>query len=401
MKIIEYLKDKGIKRSIQVLWIYKIELILEKIMLTLYKNKPLKDIIIIESHNDFDCNGGAFYDYLIKNKYNEKYKIVWLVRKKYKKKSLPKNTTTIPLYGPSLRKAYYMCNYKCMTFDCEGGRKLKPSQKLAYCSHGAGGLKAIKGKTKLGNEVDYILTQSKTYAPIQAQQWSISPDDKRLVYIGYPTHDILLNNVNPNEIEKITKQKYNKIILWMPTFRKGIAYNRNDSAKEQALGVPLLKNLAEYESLNATFKAQNTLLIIKLHPKQDLSNLKITDKSNIKVLTAKSVKELKIDNYRLMKSVDALISDYSGAAYEFLQLNRPIAYVLDDIEDYKLGFVVDDIHKLIAGHEIYDLNDLYTFVSEVNQGHDQFHEKRQEIRKFIYGFNDAKSCERLAKILEL
>lgn len=48
----------------------------------LYKRKKLLDVIIIESHNDFDSNGGAFYDYLIKNNFNAKYKIVWLLKNK-------------------------------------------------------------------------------------------------------------------------------------------------------------------------------------------------------------------------------------------------------------------------------------------------------------------------------
>ena len=59
------------------------------IFLYFTKMKPLKNIIIIESHNDFDCNGGAFYNYLIKNNYNEKYLIVWLL--KNKKKANQKN----------------------------------------------------------------------------------------------------------------------------------------------------------------------------------------------------------------------------------------------------------------------------------------------------------------------
>ena len=37
----------------------------------IYSNKPMQDVIIIESHNDFDSNGGAFYDYLIANNYNK------------------------------------------------------------------------------------------------------------------------------------------------------------------------------------------------------------------------------------------------------------------------------------------------------------------------------------------
>ena len=82
----------------------------------LWKNAKLTDTILIESHNDFDCNGGAFYDYLIKEGYNKRYKIVWMLRNK-KPKNLPPNVTGFNLYTPSLRKTYYMYTAKYMTSD--------------------------------------------------------------------------------------------------------------------------------------------------------------------------------------------------------------------------------------------------------------------------------------------
>lgn len=399
MQIIQYLRANGFKRAIEVLWKYKIEIVLEKIINIFTKNKPLQNKIVIESHNDFDCNGGAFYNYLVDNGYNKKYKIVWLVRKKVEKK-LPKNVESVPLYGPSIRKAYHMCTAKYFTYDCEGGKKIRQDQIIVYCSHGAGGLKNVKGKILIPDDVNYILVQSERYAPIQANQWSVSLDNKRLVSIGYPSHDVFFDD-NFNEIEKITKDKFKKIILWMPTFRKGGGFNRNDSLKEQKLGIPLIESLEEYTSLNDKLKKMDILLIIKIHPKQDLSNLGIKKLSNIIVLTANDVKKLNVDNYRLMKCTDALISDYSGAAYDYLQLNKPIAYVLDDMNEYKIGFVVDDIHKLIAGQEIYNIEDMMKFIKDVSDENDIYKDKREEIKNYIYEFNDGNSCERLAKLLKL
>ncbi len=192
MWAIEYIKEKGIKRSIQVIWQYKLEKILEKIVYLITRKKKLQNKIMIESHNDFDCNGGALYDYLIQNKYNEKYKIVWFVRKKVKEK-LPKNVSTVPLYGPSIKKAYHMCTTKYITYDCVGGRKLRKDQILVYCMHGSGGLKSIIGKLSIPDAVDYILMQSPTYAPIQTKELGLDKNDKRLVFIGYPSFDTLYN----------------------------------------------------------------------------------------------------------------------------------------------------------------------------------------------------------------
>lgn len=191
------------------------------------------------------------------------------------------------------------------------------------------------------------------------------------------------------------------MILWMPTFRKGGGYHRNDSRKEQKLGIPLIETQEQYLKLNNYLAENDVFLIIKIHPKQDLENLKIKDESNIKVLTGETVKKLELDNYALMKCADALISDYSGAAYEYLQLDRPIGYVLDDVNDYIAGFVVEDIHTLIAGAEIYNFEQLESFIVNVVSENDSFKERREKIRNYIYEYHDANSSKRLVELLGL
>ena len=62
MNPIKYLQENGVKRAMKVLYDYKLELLLEKIVFVFTKHKNLNDVIMIESHNDFDCNGGAFYN---------------------------------------------------------------------------------------------------------------------------------------------------------------------------------------------------------------------------------------------------------------------------------------------------------------------------------------------------
>ena len=81
-----------------------------------------------------------------------------------------------------------------------------------------------------------------------------------------------------------------------------------------------------------------------------------------------------------------MISDYSGAAYEYLQLNRPIGYVLDDVNEYISGFVVEDIHQLIAGHEIYDFEQFKNFIMDVVNHNDKYKEKRIKVRDYIYKY---------------
>ena len=187
----------------------------------------------------------------------------------------------------------------------------------------------------------------------------------------------------------------------MPTFRRGGGFQRNDSLQEQPLGIPLINNMDEYINLNKMLNSINVLLIIKIHPMQILDNLKIYDLSNIKVLTGQQIKDLNIDNYRLMSCCDAMISDYSGAAYDFIQLDRPLAYVLSDMKEYKLGFVVEDIKPLLGGKEIYNYQDLKDFIGDVIAGNDLYKEKREKLRDYFYKYHDTNNCKRLVEFMKL
>lgn len=399
MKVIKYLRKNGIKKSLSIIYNYKINDIFEIIIDNLLKNKQLMNKIIIESHNDFDCNGGAFYNFLIEKEFNKNYKIVWLLKNK-NNYVLPENVVTVPLLGPSIRRAYHVCTSKYFLFDNNTVKKIRGDQIMVFCGHGSLGLKNVAGKMNVPDYIDYVLSQSEKTSSIIAHQYGINNDKRRIIPIGYPFQDTFFDG-KEGDLKKIDKKHYRKVFLWMPTFRIGGGYNRNDSFKVQPLGIPLIDSQEQYENLNSFLKEKDSLLIIKIHPMQNLTNLKVTDLSNIKVLTGKKVKELEIDNYRLMKSVNSLISDYSAASGDFLLLDRPIAYTLDDMNEYKLGFITDDIHEFIAGHEIYNMQDFYNYLNDIIDGKDPYRKKRHELTEYCYDYKDGKACERLVKLLDL
>ena len=276
---------------------------------------------------------------------------------------------------------------------------MRREQQSFYLRHGVGGLKNVKGRISIPASVDYILSASEEYAKIETEQFSLTYPDERMICLGFPCQDALFRD-NHEELEKVTSKNYKKVILWMPTFRKGGGSWRNDSESGNMLGVPLIQDIDEYNKLNELLKRLDYLLIIKIHPMQDLSDLSIRTCSNIIVLTALDVKRLDIDNYKLMTCTDALISDYSGAANDYLHLNRPIAYVLSDIEEYKIGFIVEDIHTLMAGKEIYTFDELIAYISGLFD-EDVYREQRESLRNKIYKYHDGHSCKRLAEFMNL
>lgn len=363
----------------------------------LYKKKPLQDVIVIESHNDFDSNGGAFYDYLILNGYNKKYKIVWFLRNECQI-DFPQNVEGYRYNKPSLRRAYYHCVAKYLICGHYMIPSIRSGQKSVYTTHGAFSLKNSNGKVIVPDNIDYVLIPSEEIIALQARQLSISCVNNRLVVLGFPCQDVLYCN-SQGDLKKITNRKYNKTILWMPTLRQ--SGNRNDFETTSPLGIPIFKTLNEYKELNQWLKKRNIFLIIKIHPMQDLSKVKVELESNVFVLNGIMVKNLKIDNNKLMKDVDALISDYSSSSYDFLHLNRPIAYTLDDLCDYKLGLPVDNLEDYIGGQKIYNKEDFYKFLSDVSDNKDEYAEMRKKCFDKIFKYHDGNSCERLCNFLKL
>ena len=187
----------------------------------------------------------------------------------------------------------------------------------------------------------------------------------------------------------------------MPTFRKSVDFNRIDSDNELPLGIPIIKDIESCKKLNDFLRLNNTFLIVKIHPMQDLTTVKIRDMSNILVLDANTVKQRGVDNYRLMKDVDALISDYSSAAYDFMHADKPIAFTLDDAEDYKLGFLFENPLNYMPGHIVYNQEEFMGFIQDVIEGKDPYKSERENISNLFYAYHDENGSRRLAEYMGL
>ena len=102
-----------------------------------------------------------------------------------------------------------------------------------------------------------------------------------------------------------------------------------------------------------------------------------------------------------MKDTDALISDYSSAAYDYLHLDKPIAYTMDDAKEYKLGFIVEDPFSLMAGHIIYNQKDFMKFIEDVLEEKDPYKFERKNLYDRVFKFHDGDSSKRIVEFLEI
>ena len=192
---VRQVKEHGIFNAIKIFSLRILNLLLNYIILIFVHNRPLKNTIIIASHDDFDNNGGVFYDWLIKHKYNQKYKIVWLLKHMDSLPvSLPQNVECYSIYMPSFRRNYHICTARCFLADDKITDKTRKNQISIYCTHGMGSLKSPKGRIFIPNSVDYILMPAKTYMPIVANAFSMTYPNKKFISLGYPANDYMYCN---------------------------------------------------------------------------------------------------------------------------------------------------------------------------------------------------------------
>ena len=145
----------------------------------------------------------------------------------------------------------------------------------------------------------------------------------------------------------------------------------------------------------------NIVLIIKLHPFQRKETISISDYSNIVLWNNDFIYDNGMQINEILGNAAALISDYSSAAVDYLILNRPMAFTLDDVEDYEnsRGFVFEKIKDWLPGKELYSSEDFMSFIVEIAEGIDSSERKRKKIRDRMHDFDDDKSCKRVLEAL--
>lgn len=157
------------------------------------------------------------------------------------------------------------------------------------------------------NYTNVICTSNAT-KKFYAQAFNIA--ENKILTLGMPRIDYLLgkdNQIN-QKVEELKKQypeiTQKKIILYVPTFRKGKI-------------IPIEKMVKAFEK-NSSYQ-----LIVRLHP---LDNTKVE---------ASYLIDDKYTTMELLKVADYVITDYSAVAFEAAVLNKKIFFYLYDIEEYK------------------------------------------------------------------
>lgn len=369
-----------------------------KIARILKKYSKTKDVIIMESTNDFDGNSGALYEYL--KKQNSRHKFVWIVKEEENKKFLAdkKDVALCPRknIGDIKKYIFYRAVSRWQIWDNHPVRKVRADQTNIFLQHFGMGYKQIANVFNAPKYVDYVLTTNKEVYEMEKDSLCYGPDTE-VVYGELPRNDVLFSR-EWHELEKIVSHTYDKVVMWAPTLRNSKLYNRIDSDLEYPYGISVVYEKSDMDCLNEFLSERNMLLLIKIHPRQKCDHTE-GKYSNILYLNGETVKQ--VHAYKLLTQMDAMISDYSSMVFDYMLLDRPIAWALEDMDHYQIDFLMENPLDFMPGEKIYNLEDLFVFLQNVKDGKDPYKQERNVIAKRYNAPIEGKGCENIAKVFGL
>lgn len=385
----------------------KIKLFFKYIVAKILGVLPLKNYIVFESHSDFCDNSKALYDYLINHNISLKYKIYWAVTdpSKYKKNAnyeMILKKFNIKKLFPSLKSLYILTRAKYTFFSHSMlGNIYNNKQVRCFLMHGTSlkNLKGIYKKTFL-KSTHAIVTSEFTKKIHNETKNGIGEVSHIL---GYPRNDQMFNSEKDKVLikEKLSLSNYKKIIVWMPTFKHNKNKTRCDF-KDSTTDLAIIDSKF-LKRINDNLKKNNSVLIIKLHPAQDMDYVSLEEKSNIKWLTNSDLLNLEIDSYSLLSISDALITDFSSVYVDYLLMDKPIAFELTDIDNYRngVGFSVSNPLDYMPGKIISEQSDFEEFINDLVNEVDNYKKERLKMKKLYHKYCDGNSSYRIAKFFGL
>jgi CDP-glycerol glycerophosphotransferase len=369
-----------------------------------------KIVLFLSFDGQFNDNPLYIYEELIKR--NHKMKFIWLISSNsiYEKSFFrsTKNTKFVKIH--SLRHLYYSRRAKVIIDNGAGYKTIisgskktrlyrlfkKRKQLNISTWHGTPmkkiGINIPNIKTEvLFTTSDYLLSGSRYTTTIFKESFPFK--GMKIIETGTPRTDILLSKDNNRDFfikNKIGVARNEKIILFAPTYRD----NPNDSGLNQMQMIDFSKLMKE---LKTKFGGE-WVFVYRIH---QMSRKLIRD--NLNKFISNDVKTRIIDGNNIedmnevLSITDVLITDYSGALYDFSLTKKPCFIFAHDFRSYQnnrgMNINIFDLPFSIS----VTFEELLTNIKQFNQN-----KYENDIKDFLIqigNVEDGKASKRVADII--
>lgn len=405
--IFQKIKEHGIVGSAQVVGLH-IAVKINELNFYRYQKQPIDEhLIVMESEGDLSDNAYALYDYMRANGYLNKYHVAWLVddvEKAEKRKAEFPNTEFVQKVPLKVNTKWSEVLATCKWYIYDHCNLMAPytkgdNQTILYLSHGWG-YKASKGGdiNKDKSVYDYMTATGHLSAKGLSEYWK-RPLENTII-TGYPRLDYFFENdkhIRSTINEKWKFDQYNKVIFWMPTFRKSVASALSEDYIKNSTGLPIFEDESSLKKFSSFLKDNNILFVFKLHHLQ--ADLPVFHEhfDNILVVQDEELQEMGVQLYQFIPFADALVSDYSSISIDYLLLDRPIIYTLDDYDQYdkSRGLFPKNAIDYMPGYHVYNQKELEEAILELNNGIDKYKADREKVIDNYHMYKDGNSSKRV------
>lgn len=360
--------------------------------------------ILFASIPDYSDNAKALYEYFVTNQIHQQYDIVWLVNDPEILRLLTQRGIKVHL-EQSVRGlcSIFRSKYIIGTHNNYCGIKAK-NQYIINLWHGVplkamGYVDNLESESTLkyfrkGGEADDILTVTSSIMR-NTMVASFLIDPRKVVITGQPRNDYLFMNHQEQKLSKLLDldlSKYNKLLLYMPTFR--VDHGRVEGTIKHL-------DFLRSEYFNKFLRNNNMLFVLKLHPFEEkywLSQDNFKDfNGDIVILKTEHLTGPLISIYEVLKEFDVLITDYSSIYFDFLLLNKPIIFLPLDLEQYTQtrGFSLEPYDFWTPGPKATTIEMLIDEIQKCISDPAYYEMERKTINSLINQFQDGSSCERV------
>ena len=359
-----------------------------------------KRLIIFEAaKGEMNDSSLELYNFL---KQNGDYRFVWMVRHP-SRYSPNEQTIFVNRFHRAfnIRAVYYYAKaaFSFYTHTTSSIKYKRRGQTVVFFGHGYA-YKGNKGHGSNYHNFDYALSIGEAANITQASFIGCSPD--KMLPLGLPRNDLLVRSKS-NGSSCPWNKGFKKVIIWMPTFRESRMNHLSEKHCATETGLPLIAESASLDQFNAFLNKRNICILLKPHPIQTQKSAFKEHRSNIIVVNDEDIAHAGLMLYEMVAQSDALLTDYSSVAADYLLLDKPIGFILSDMEKYKKdrGFVMEDPTTVMPGHHIYSIEDLQGFINDLCDGIDKYQPARHKTTQQLHAALKGNSCELIRNYFHL
>ena len=360
------------------------------------------------SYPDFASNAKPLYEYM-KNRYKDSMNYTWIVYNEETVTLLKEKGIDAILIGTD--EFWKYVPKTDVFFTTHGNLDGDKTDKSIYVElwHGIGpkpvgylcnnpSKEDIKGYNHMRKIFDYMIVPNDFWKVIYSCIFHV--EASRILSLGMPIFDYFKNSNGKKNLSKVLDidvSKYKKIIAYMPTFKKG--FNHNDI---KDLNNNNIFNFPKYDEkkLDKFLKDNNYLLCVKRHPGEEMQ-FEDYNSDNIINIKESALTNNNLSVNEIINAFDLLITDYSSLGTEFIFLEKPVLYTIDDIDEYndERGIVFSNFDFWAIGPQCKNIESLILETGKLLKNKKYYAEERKNAKELYFGNLQDGGCKQICDFL--